>query len=180
MSLAQAYCLLAAVLAVPAALLLSPEAGYARLRAFPRSKAAAFVLFGAAAAWFLYGIATMGEADLAGIPRGVMLGGFGAAAVAAFWFLPDLLAVRGLAGLLLLASRQLLDAGFGKLPHSLALAIIVYLLLILPALAYGTAPYLLREWIAKITATPRRGRVAGGVLLALALVCVVSGVFSRA
>ena len=175
MSLAQAYYLLAAILAVPAALLFAPDAGHGILKAFPRSKAAAFVLFGGAAAWFLYGISQMGEADLAGIPRGVMLGVFGAAAVAAFWLLPDLLPVRGLAGLLLLVSRHLLDAGFGKLPYSLLLAAIVYGLLILPAIAYGTAPYLLRDWIGSVTRTPGRARMVGGFLAALVVACLAFG-----
>ena len=176
MTLAHAYYLLAVILAVPAAFLLSPESGYARLRAFPRSRSAAFLLFGAAATWFLYGIATMGEADLAGIPRVVMLGAFGGAAIAAFVYLPDLLAVRGLAGLLLLTSRHLLDAGFGKLPHSLVSAALTYALLILPAIVYGTAPYLLRDWIGVVTRSRARGRTVGGIFLALAVIGAVLGV----
>lgn len=175
MTLAQAYFLLAAILAVPAALLLVSGTGHAMLRAFPRSKAAAFLLYGAAAAWFLYGISMMGDADLAGIPRPVMLGGFGAAAIAAFWLLPDLLAVRGLAGLLLLTSRQLLDAGFGKVPHSLLLAALTYVALILPALFYGTAPYLMRDAVGAVLATPGRARAAGGAFAVFAIACVVAG-----
>lgn len=177
MSLAQAYLLLAAILAIPGAMLLHP-AGQRALKAFPRSKPAAFLLFGGAALWFLYGISRMGEADLAGIPRPVMLGGFGAAAAGAFFLLPDLLAVRGLAGLLLLAMRPVLDAGFGKLPHSFVLAGVAYLI-VFAALFFGTAPYLLREWIAKAVVSTGRARGVGVAFLALTAVCLVSGLMSR-
>ena len=173
MTLAQAYFLLAGILAVPGVLLLT-DGGRAALKAFPRSKAAAFVLFGAATAWFLYGLSQMGEADLAGMPRPALLGAFGAAGVAAFWVLPDLLAVRGLAGLLLLTARPVLDAGFGKLPASLALATVTYAL-IFAALFFGTAPYLLRDWIGAATKTPGRACGAGTTLLVVAGVCLGFG-----
>ncbi len=173
MSLSQAYFLLAAILAIPGAMLLHPT-GVCALKAFPRSKPATFVLFGLAAAWFLAGISRMGEADLAGIPRPVMLGAFGAAAVGAFILLPDLLAVRGLAGLLLLTMRPVLDAGVGKLPHSLVLATVAYLV-IFAALFFGTAPYLLREWIAKATVSAGRARGVGIVFLAIGAACLACG-----
>ena len=177
MSLAQAYFLLAAILALPGVLLPFP-AGVRALKALPRSKVATVVFFGAAAAWFLYGIMQMGEADLAGIPRVYMLGGFGAAAAAAFWLLPDLLAVRGLAGLLLLTARPLLDAGFGKLPHSLALATVTYAL-IFAALVFGVAPYLLRDGIAWTTATTGRARGVAGAFLAVAALCLGCGLMNN-
>lgn len=167
MSLTSAYLLLAALLAVPG-VLLSVPAGHGVLRAFPRSKPAAYALFGAAAGWFLYLLSQMGAADLAGIPKPVMLGAFGTAALAAFYYLDDLLAVRGLAGLLLLTSSRLLDAGVGQLPRSLALSILVYGLLILPALAYGTVPYLLRDAISGVLKTPGRARFAGAVFVVCA------------
>ncbi len=173
MTLAQAYFLLAALLALPGVLLLT-RAGREVLKAFPRSQAASYLLFGAATLWFLYGLSQMGEADLAGIPRSALLGAFGAAGVAAFVVLPDLLAVRGLAGLLLLTARPVLDAGFGKLPHSLALAGVTYAL-IFAALFFGTAPYLLRDWISAVTATPRRARVAGAAFLVVSGVCLGFG-----
>lgn len=171
MSLSQAYFLLAALYALAAELLAaSPEA----LRAMPRSRGAAFVLFGAASAWFLYNLTQLGEADLAGIPRQAVLGVFGFSAVAAFKLLPDLLAVRGLAGLLLLTASPLLDAGFGKLPQSLLLATLTYAL-ILFAIAIGTAPYLLRDLIAATLATPARKRAAVAVTGIAALACVIQG-----
>jgi hypothetical protein len=178
MTFAQAYFLLAAILAIPGAVLLHP-AGQRALKAFPRSKPAACVFFGAAAAWFLYGISQMGEADLAGIPRPYMLGAFGAAAVGAFFLLPDLLAVRGLAGLLLLSMRPALDAGVGKLPHSLVLATVAYLI-IFAALCFGTAPYLLREWIAKAVVSAGRARAVGLVFLSVSAVCLACGLMNNA
>lgn len=173
LSLAQAYFLLAAIVALPGVMLWT-AGGRAALSAFPRSKGAALVLFGAAAAWFLYGISQMGDADLAGIPRPALLGAFGAAGVAAFLYLPDLLAVRGLAGLLLLTARPVLDAGVGKLPSSLALATVTYGL-IFAALCFGTAPYLLRDRITAATKTPARARGTAAAFLLVAAICAGFG-----
>lgn len=171
MSLSQAYLLLAVILAVFGGLL-TFDGGRSGLRAFPRSMVAAVVFFGGAAVWFLYGISQMGESDLAGIPRSWMLGAFGVSALLAFRYLPDFLSVRGLAGLLLLAMRPVLDAGFGKLPGSLLLAFVAYGL-IFSALVFGTAPYLFRDAVNSIVKTPGRSRVAAAALLSLALACSV-------
>lgn len=171
MSLAQAYLLLAVILLVPGLLIAVPR-GRDLLVAMPRSMIASVVLFGGAAVWFLYGVSQLGESDLAGIPRSWMLGGFGAAAVLAFRYLPDFLSVRGLAGLLLLAMRPVLTAGFGKLPESLVLAAVAYAL-IFAALIFGTAPYLFRDALAAIVRTPGRSRVAAGGLFAVSLICFV-------
>lgn len=170
MSLSQAYLLLAAIWAVAAlAPLLAPEA----VRGFPRSRGAAFVLFGAASAWFLWNLAHVGEADLAGIPREWLLAGFGFSAVAAFRLLPDLLAVRGLAGLLLLVAGPLLDAGFGKTPQSLLLASLTYVLII-GSLAAGTAPYLLRDLITFVRAKPARVKTASALSGLASVACVAN------
>ncbi len=171
MSLPQAYFLLAALYAVAALMLaVAPEA----LRAFPRSRGAAYLCFGAASAWFLYRLTLLGEADLAGIPRNAVLGVFGFSAVAAFRLLPDLLAVRGLAGLLLLTASPLLDAGFGRVPQSLLLATLTYALIFL-AIAVGTAPYLLRDLITATLATKPRRAVATGLTGLASAACLVNG-----
>src|SRR6218665_3768251 len=82
-------------------------------KALPRSREAAWVLFGAAAAWFVYRISSLGEADLIFFqtPRLLMVG-FGLLAVLSLMYTPDFLAVRGLAVLMLLVGEPLLSAAY--------------------------------------------------------------------
>ena len=73
------------------------------MKAFPRSQLAAILLFGAATAWFLYHVWHLGPADF-GNYRALLFALFGLSALGAFYFVPDFLAVRGFAALLLLLS----------------------------------------------------------------------------
>ena len=171
MSLSLAYFLLAALCSVAA---LAPVVAPAATRRFPRSKVGAILVFGAAAGWFLWNLSQIGEADLAGIPREALLGVFGFSAVAAFKLVPDFLAVRGLAGLLLLTASPLLDAGFGKTPQSLLLAALTYVL-ILFAITVGTAPYLMRDLIDALFAKPARAKAFAAAAGVAAVACVVNG-----
>ena len=75
-------------------------------QAFPRSKVAAYLLMGAASAWFLYKIWHLGPADF-GQYRKILFAVFAATAVGSFYYVPDFLAVRGLAGLTLLTAGSL-------------------------------------------------------------------------
>jgi len=96
------------VLAALGGLLLwnGPAVG-ATARALPRSRRAAWVFFGIGAAWFLWAVAHLGEADQI-LPRPLLLLLFGAVAVLSFKYAADFLAVRGLALLALLIAAELL------------------------------------------------------------------------
>ena len=71
------------------------------LKSFPRSTAASYVFFGGAAVWFLTRVAVLSEADF-GQYRNALFVGFAIVAVLAFFYVTEFLAVRGLAGLILL------------------------------------------------------------------------------
>lgn len=139
------------------------------LTALPRSRVATVVLWGGAFAWFIFHLLTIPNVDLAGFPRSWLIALFGGAGLLAFKFLPDLLALRGLAVLVLFSCNELLSAGFGQLPYSRVLAGTAYLL-ILAALWGGASPYVWRnaiDWVARST----RNRVitgAGGLVLGTA------------
>jgi len=171
MTLFNAYLALAAALAVAggALFLAAPGTGAAAslLRGFPRSLPAALALFGGATAWFIHSAWMIGDADLANFPRIYLAVFFGGAAALAFVFLRDLLAVRGLAALMLLFSRALLDAGYMRVPSSILLAATSYALVIC-GLWWGVRPYTLRDILEWLLAAPLRARAAGGVLLTLA------------
>ncbi|MDR1816926.1 MAG: hypothetical protein LBR07_01825 [Puniceicoccales bacterium] len=178
MTLFAAYLALgAALLAIGAALLSRAAPVLDALGALPRSLLAAVVFFGGATAWFIHGIYALGEADLAGFPRIYLAGFFAVVAVLALFFLRDLLAVRGIAGVMLLAARALLDAGFTHLPHSFLLAATAYLLVVF-GLLWGVAPRFFRDWLEWTLDSPRRTLAVGAAFAALGAANTVAAFLS--
>lgn len=144
-------------------------------KALPRSQRGAWLFFGAGAAWFIWRLSRLGEADLIFFqsPGPVMIA-FGVLAVLAFIYAPDFLAVRGLCVLMLLAAEPLLYAGFMVFkwqvyPYKVA----VYLGLI-AALYLAAAPYRLRDFFDWLFLRPARARVLGLVLLTYGLATTAS------
>jgi hypothetical protein len=140
-------------------------------KALPRSTRAAWLFFGAGAAWFLWRISSLGEADLIFFsrPLPVMLG-FGALAALAFLYTPDFLAVRGLCVLMLLVAEPLLHAAFMEYEHPQRLLMVsaIYLALAL-AVYLAAAPYRLRDFLDWLFRAPGRVRWFGAALLAYGL-----------
>lgn len=156
-------------------LLLLGHTGFAAaLKAFPRSPAAAYVFFSAGAAWFLYEIWHLSPADF-GEYRTYLFFGFLAVALLAFKCVPDFLAVRGLATLVLMAAMPLLDAAYMEYdrPQRLLMVGAVYLA-IAAAIWLGAQPWRFRDAVAWLQARPARSRGLGGIFagygLLLALV----------
>jgi hypothetical protein len=136
----------------------------AALKAFPRSRTAAYFLFGAAAAWFLSRVAVLSEADF-GQFRTPLFVGFAIVAVLSFFYVAEFLAVRGLSALVLLAAGPLLEAAYGEyqIPSRLLMVSAVYLTLTC-ALWLGAQPWRLRDGIEWLQRVPGRARLAGSVL----------------
>jgi len=145
----------------------------AGLQAFPRSKNASFVCFGAGAAWFLYHIWNLSPADF-GDYRVALFIGFTLIAILAFKCVPDFLAVRGVCILALLGAMPLLDAAYMQYTHPqrLWMVSLVYLVIVL-ALWIGTQPWRLRDFLGWLLARPGRPRCLGGVLAAYGLLLAV-------
>jgi hypothetical protein len=174
MSLFLATLIPALLLLVAGALLLwnAPVVG-ATARAFPRSRRAAWVLFGAGAAWFLYIVTHLTEADF-GNYRLVLFIVFAGIAILSFKHVPDFLAVRGLAVLVLLGAGHFLTAAFMKWEFSqrLFMVSLVYAAIIASLFLAGY-PYRMRDFLEWLFARPTRARTAGvlcggyGLLLAI-------------
>jgi hypothetical protein len=150
--------------------LLANHAGFAAmLKAFPRSTAAAYVFFGAGAAWFLFNIWHLSEAD-AIVNRHYLFAGFLVIAVLAFKCVPDFLAVRGLATLILVGAMPLLDAGYMNFAHW---QINFYKVAVYGAIAaaiwLGAQPWRLRDFFAWTLARPARTRAIGATAAAYGL-----------
>jgi hypothetical protein len=155
--------LLGGVLAVDGSLVRSG------LKAFPRSRAAAYVLFGAASVWFLSHVAVLSEADF-GQYRRILFVAFAAVAALSFFYVTEFLAVRGLAALVLLAAAPLLHSAYGEyeIPSRLFLVGVVYLALT-AALWLGAQPWRLRDAIEWLQRVPGRARWVGGAIAAYGL-----------
>ncbi|HRG54448.1 MAG TPA: hypothetical protein PLG56_00275 [Lacunisphaera sp.] len=172
MSLFLATLLPGLFLALLGALLLWPNSLVgSTAKALPRSNRGAWLFFGAGAAWFLWRLSQLNEADLIFFktPTPVMIG-FGVLAVLAFIYTPDFLAVRGLCVLMLLAAEPLLYAAYMEYQHPQRLLMVtaVYLGLAL-AVYLAAAPYRLRDFFEWLFLRPARVRLAGAILLAYGL-----------
>ena len=128
-----------------------------------RSFSVTVILMGLGSAWFLYHVANLGEADF-GNYKEVLFVSFFAVALLSFFFVRDLLAVRGGAILTLLTAKALLDAAYMQEPvNRLFLVTFVYLCIFL-ALYLGAVPFKLRDFLDWLLAGSRRIRLFGGVL----------------
>lgn len=135
----------------------------ATARAFPRSRRASWVLFGAGAAWFLYIVTQLTEADF-GDYKLVLFAAFASIAILGFKLVPDFLAVRGLAVLVLLSAGSLLSAAFMQWDHPqrLFMVSLVYAA-IFASLFLAGYPYRLRDFFNWLFARPGRARTAGAL-----------------
>lgn len=152
------------LLALGVPLLLNHSGYAAMLKSFPRSTAAAYLFFGVGAAWFLHAVWHLSPADF-GEYRLYLFAGFLVVAALSFKCVPDFLAVRGLATLVLMGAMPLLDAGYMNFEHP---QIVLYKIAIYVAIAgaiwLGAQPWRLRDFLAWLFAQPARARGVGGAL----------------
>lgn len=139
--------------------------GYAAvLKAMPRSTTAAYIFFGAGAAWFLNAIWHLSPADF-GEYRTWLFWAFAAIAVLSFKCVPDFLAVRGLCVLMLMGAMPLLDAAYMEYDHPQRLLMVTLVYLgIAAAIWLGAQPWRLRDWIGWLFARPGRARSIGAAI----------------
>ncbi len=140
-------------------------------KAFPRSQTAAYILLGGAAVWFLYKVTQLGPADF-GQYKNILFAVFLVVAVGSFYFVPDFLAVRGLAALILLTAGSLLDAAYMQDPQArLFLVSFVYAAIVV-ALILGASPYKLRDFLSWLYKSEQRPRVFGGIFAVYGLLLI--------
>lgn len=139
-----------------------------RVQAFPRSQIAAYILLGTAAVWFLYKVTQLGPADF-GQYKNWLFVLFLVVAVGSFYYVPDFLAVRGLAALILLTAGALLDAAYMELPTARLFLVSFVYLAIVAALILGANPYKLRDFLEWLYKKEVRPRVFGGFFAAYGL-----------
>jgi len=153
------------LLALGVPLLLNHSGYAALLKAFPRSNRAAYLFFGAGAAWFLYAIWHLSPADF-GEYRLWLFVGFTAVALLSFKCVPDFLAVRGLCAIVLMGAMPLLDAAYMEEPQQRKLMVAAVYVAIALAIWLGAQPWRMRDFLGWLFARPGRARVLGGALAA--------------
>ena len=163
--------LLLLALAVP--LLWNGKAVGPLIRSFPRSRRAAYLTVGIAAAWTLYRITQLGQADFGNYKMPLLIA-FAALAVLSFRYVPDFLSVRGTAALILLVADVLLTSAYMQydLPQRLLLVGLVYISILL-ALYLVVCPYRARDFFKWLFSTSSRPRTLGLILGSYGLVLTV-------
>jgi hypothetical protein len=154
--------------------LLQPSAFAAGLRKFPRSQNWGFALMGLGTAWFLWNVNNESISDFASY-KNLMLGGFGAVGVLTCIFVRDFLAVRGLAVVLLLLSKLMLDtARWHDSEWRLVIATMAYIWII-AGMWFTISPWRLRDLIQWATANENRLRLLSVVRVGIGALLIILG-----
>ena len=169
--------LLGAGMSVPQLYALTKPAEFtAAARRLPRNVPVGVALMLLGTAWFLWIVNQEPIADFSAYKPAMMIA-FTAIGVLACVFVQDFLAVRGLAVVLLLLGKLMLDTGrphLGQSPFVLVIQTWAYILIV-AGIWFTVAPWRLRDLIEFATKTQSRLRLGSVVRLAFALFIVVLG-----
>ena len=148
----------------------------AAARKFPRNLPLGVVLMLLATVWFVWNVNKEPIADFSAF-KPYMIGGFAAVGVLSCIFVQDFLAVRGLAVVMLLLGKLMVDTGrvhLGESPFVLVIQGWAYVFVVL-GIWFTITPWKLRDILNWATATESRTRFLSGVRLAFALFVVLLG-----
>jgi len=154
--------------------LAKPEGAMDWIKNFPRNETAGWTLTLAGMAWFLWVLSgeTLADFEKFRVHFQVFIVATG---VGACFFLKDFLAVRGLAVVLLLLAKLIVDtARWHPSDWRLVLIVLAYALVI-KAMWFTVSPWKMRDIIQWATASERRFKMMCSVRLAFALLLMVLG-----
>ena len=157
--------------------LMNPKEFAVAVRKFPRSMTWGYTLTLLGTAWFLWNLSQESISDFASY-KNALFAGFAAIGVGACIFVQDFLAVRGLALVLLLLAKLMVDTGRPKLPEThWALVIQTWAyVMVIGGIWFTVSPWRLRDFLEWGTANEKRIKVGCGVRLAFGLVVAALGV----
>jgi hypothetical protein len=156
--------------------LLKPAAFGAAARKFPRNTPAGWVLMLLGTAWFLYYVSQESVADFTSM-KSIFYLVFGLVGIGACLFVQDFLAVRGLAVVLLLLAKLMVDTGrphLGDTNWTLVIQGWAYVM-VTAGIWFTVSPWKCRDLITWATASEGRIRLLSGVRLAFALLVLALG-----
>ena len=148
----------------------------AAARKFPRNLPLGVVLMLLGTAWVVWLVNGEPIADFSAF-KPYMMAGFIAVGVGSCIFVQDFLAVRGLAVLLLLFGKLLVDTGrphLGESPFVVFIQAVAYVYVVM-GIWFTITPWKLRDFINWATATESRTRLLSGLRLAFAAFVLVLG-----
>jgi len=150
--------------------LMKPAAFSAGARKFPRSLPWGIALMLLGTAWFLYNLSQESIADFVTAKDYIFIG-FAAVGILSCVFVQDFLAVRGLAVVLLLLAKLMVDTGRPCLSQTLWVEVIQVwaYVLVVAGIWLTISPWRLRDLIEWATASEKRIKVACGLRLAFGL-----------
>ena len=154
--------------------LVNPAGLAAAARRFPRNLRAGIVLMLLATVWFAWNVNVEPIADFS-VFKPYMLGAFIAVGILSCIFVQDFLAVRGLAVLMLLLAKLMLDTGRPHLDESPWVLVIqgwAYVFVVL-GIWFTVTPWRLRDLINWATATEGRTRFLSLIRLGFAA-CILT------
>ncbi|MCX6905110.1 MAG: hypothetical protein NTW03_16850 [Verrucomicrobia bacterium] len=160
---------------VPGAIgVLKPGALAVAARKFPRHTGVGVVLMLLATVWFIYNVSLESLSDFSRMKDWFYLL-FGGVGVGACLFVRDFLAVRGLAVVLLLLGRLMVDtARWVETDWRLVIVVWAYALVV-AGIWLTISPWRLRDLIEWTTANERRTRCLSGLRLAFGMFLVLLG-----
>jgi hypothetical protein len=156
--------------------ILKPGAFAVAVRKFPRSLPWGVVLTGLGTVWFLWNLSQESIADFAAY-KNLLFAGFAGIGLGTCIFVQDFLAVRGLAIVLLLLARLMVDTGRPALTQTHWVLVIqtwAYVLVV-AGIWLTVSPWRLRDFLGWATANERRLKIYCGLRLAFGLFIVVLG-----
>jgi hypothetical protein len=154
--------------------LMKPAAFAAGMRKFPRSLPWGIVLMLLGTGWFLWYLNKESISDFAAYKETLLLG-FAAVGVASCFFVQDFLAVRGLAVVLMLLAKLMVDtARWADTEWRLVIITWGYLMVI-AGIWFTIYPWHLRDLLNWATASEKRVRLGSAIRLAFGLFVAVLG-----
>jgi hypothetical protein len=153
-----------------------PQQFAAAVRRFPRNLPLGVALMLLGTAWFVWNVHNESVSDFAAFKPAMMLG-FAAIGVLSCVFIQDFLAVRGLAVVMLLLAKLMVDTGRPHLGQTHWVWVIqtwAYLLVV-AGIWFTVTPWRVRDLLNWGTATETRVRVGSALRLAFAVFILLLG-----
>lgn len=156
--------------------LLQPGLFAQSVRKFPRSLPWGYTLTLLGTAWFLWNLSQESIADFASY-KNILFGGFAAIGIGTCVFVHDFLAVRGLAIVLLLLAKVMVDTGRPHLADTswtLVIQTLAYVLVV-GGIWFTVSPWRVRDILEWHVATESRIKLGCGLRLAFGLFVAILG-----
>ena len=169
--------LLGVGMSVPQVYALTKPAQFtAAARQLPRNVPVGIALMLLGTAWFLWIVNQEPIADFSAF-KPYMMAAFAAVGILSCIFIQDFLAVRGLAVVMLLLAKLMVDTGrphLGESPWVLVIQIWAYVLIV-AGIWFTVTPWKLRDILTWATANENRVRIGSTIRLAFALFILILG-----